>query len=226
MAMPQRMIWLSYPLDPRGPRPPAIPAPTLVDLYTIDTDDVSVQTLQVASHTGTHIDTSAHIMHGGTFITDFTPESLIFHRPAVIDLRLQDRQTVQPVHLEPFGALIEAADIVLFRFGYGDVRKSDPSRFSSCCPGFGKEAAQWILHHNSSLRAIGMDVPSFACIADLENTMVAHNVLLEHPDCTLLILEEMNLNDNLTGLTEVRVNPWMVAGMHSGPCTIVGIIKT
>ena len=224
--MIEKMIWLSYPLDPTGPRPPAIPAPTLVDLYTVDRDDASVQTLTVASHTGTHLDTSAHIMNGGVFITDFTPESLVFHRPVVIDLKLQDKQTVLPSHLEPFTPLIKTADIVLFRFGYGDVRKNDPNRFSAGCPGFGKEAASWLLHCNDSLRAVGMDVPSFACIADLENTMAAHNVLLERPDCSFLILEEMNLKNDLAGLVEVRVNPWMVVGMHSGPCTIVGIIKT
>lgn len=226
MTQKQKMIWLSYPLDPAGPRPPAIPAPTLVDLYTVDVDDASVQTLTVASHTGTHLDTSAHIMDGGVFITDFTPDSLVFQHPVVIDLKLQDKQTVHPSHLEPLAPLIETADIVLFRFGYGEVRKNDPARFSSCCPGFGKEAAQWLLDHSDSLRAIGMDVPSFACIADLENTMAAHNVLLERPNCTFLILEEMNLNDDLTGLAEVRINPWMVLGMHSGPCTIVGITTT
>jgi len=224
--MSRKMIWLSYPLDLQGPRPPAIPAPTLVDLYTVEADAASVQTLTVASHTGTHIDTSAHIMNGGVHITDFTPESLIFDRPVVIDLKLQDQQTVQPSHLEPYGSLIETADIVLFRFGYGEVRQNDPARFSSRCPGFGKEAAAWLLRHSPPLRAIGLDVPSFACIADLDNTMAAHNVLLERPDCTFLILEEMKLNENLTGLVEVRVNPWMVAGMHSGPCTVVGIIVT
>ena len=224
--MTEKMIWLSYPLDLAGPRPPAIPAPALVDLYTVDQDGAGVQTLTVASHTGTHLDTSAHIMNGGTFITDFTPESLVFHRPVVIDLNLWDQQTVQPSHLAPFVSLIEMADIVLFRFGYGKVRQNDPARFSSCCPGFGQEAARWLLDCSDTLRAIGMDVPSFACIADLENTMAAHNVLLERPNCSFLILEEMNLNNDLAGLVEVRVNPWMVVGMHSGPCTIVGIIKT
>lgn len=221
-----KMIWLSYPLDPRGPRPPAIPAPSLVDLYTVEQDDASVQTLTVASHTGTHLDTSAHIMNGGTYITDFSPESLVFHHPVVIDLNLRDKQTVQPSHLEPFAPLIKTADIVMFRFGYGLVRQNDPARFSSCCPGFGKDAAQWLLDCNESLRAVGMDVPSFACIADLDITMQAHNVLLERPDCAFLILEEMNLDNDLSGLVEVRVNPWMVLGMHSGPCTIVGVTKT
>ena len=33
-----RYVWLSYPLAIDGPRPPAIPAPELTDLYTVARD--------------------------------------------------------------------------------------------------------------------------------------------------------------------------------------------
>ena len=57
-------IYLSYPLDPADPRPPAIPAPELIPLYTIEKDGASVHTLKIASHTGTHVDTPAHVIAG------------------------------------------------------------------------------------------------------------------------------------------------------------------
>jgi arylformamidase len=215
--------WLSYPLDVAGPRPPAIPAPELSDLYTVARDGASVQILRLASHTGTHLDTPCHVMEGGVRITEFAPQELIFTQPVVVDLRLQDAQIVQPEQLEPFAGVLSGADMALFRFGYGHVRASDPKRFSGRCPGFGNESARWLRERCPALRAMGMDVPSVATIAHLDQTMRCHNVLLEGAGRRFIIIEEMQLDTDLKGLREVRVNPWLVKDMDSGPCTIIGV---
>ena len=86
-----RYVWLSYPLTLDGPRPPAIPAPELTDLYTVAKDGAGVQILRVANHTGTHVDSPCHVVDGAVRITDYSPEELIFTQPAVIDLRLARR---------------------------------------------------------------------------------------------------------------------------------------
>ena len=220
-----RYVWLSYPLEINGPRPPAIPAPELTDLYTVAKDGASVQILRLASHTGTHLDTPCHVIAGGVQITEFAPQELIFSRPVVVDLKLADAEVVQPQHLAPHAGVLSGADLALFRFGYGQVRASDPKRFSSQCPGFGVESAHWLRANCPRLRAMGMDVPSVATIAHLDETMRCHNVLLEGAGRRFLIIEEMNLDQDLTGLREVRVHPWLVRGMDSGPCTIVGVLE-
>jgi len=220
-----RYIWLSYPLAIDGPRPPAIPAPELSELFTVTKDGASVHTLKVASHTGTHLDTPCHVIEGGVRITEYCPEELMFTRPVIIDLDLKDTEIVRPEHLEPHAEVFEGADIALFRFGYGDVRRKDPDRFSSQCPGFGIKAAGWIRETCPQLKAMGMDVPSVATIAHIDETMQAHNVLFEGQGRRFLIIEEMKLNDDLAGLHEVRIYPWLVLGMDSGPCTIVGVLE-
>jgi arylformamidase len=219
-----RYLWLSYPLDINGPRPPAIPAPELSELYTVARDGASVQILRLASHTGTHLDTPCHVVEGAVQITEFAPEELIFTRPVVVDLRLNDAEVVHPSHLQPHARPLGGADIALFRFGYGNVRASDPGRFSGRCPGLGMESARWLRENCPQLRAMGMDVPSVATIAHLDDTMQCHNVLLEGPGRRFLIIEEMDLDKDLAGLREVRVNPWLVKGMDSGPCTVVGVV--
>lgn len=224
-------IWLSRPLDPAGPHPPAIPDPKLGILYTVRDDGVSVHTLQVASHTGTHLDAPAHVVDGGLTIHAWKPEELVFTSPVVIDLRLRDREVVMPEHLMPHALLLSGADIALFRFGYGSVRLDDPPRFSEECPGFGIESAAYIRETFPRLRAVGMDVPSLACIAELDTTMKSHNVLLKGEGRKFLVIEEMVLpaagesSVGLDGLVEVRVNPWLVEGMDSGPATVVGVIE-
>jgi hypothetical protein len=34
----------------------------------------------------------------------------------------------------------------------------------------------------------------------------------------------MNLEQDLTGLREVRLCPWLVEGMDSGPCSAIGVL--
>ncbi|MBN2581139.1 MAG: cyclase family protein [Pirellulales bacterium] len=220
-----RYLWLSYPLALDGPRPPAIPPPELTDLYTIAQDGAGVQILRVANHTGTHVDTPCHVVEGAVRITDFRPEEMIFMRPAVIDLRLPDATVAMPADLERFAGTLRHADLALFRFGYGEVRRTDPKRFCTRCPGLGVESARWLRRTCPDLRALGLDVPSVAVIACLESTMPAHNELLSGVGRRFLIIEEMNLDQDLSRLIEVRINPWLVEGMDSGPCTIVGVLE-
>ena len=69
-----------------------------------------------------------------------------------------------------------------------------------------------------------MDVPSVACIAALEQTMAAHHELLAGPGRRFLIIEDMHLEHDLTSLRQVRLCPWRVRGMDSGPCSVIGTL--
>jgi arylformamidase len=222
--MSGRWIWLSFPLDVEGPRPPAIPAPSLTPLMTIARDGAAVQTLCLASHTGTHLDAPRHVVEGGLSIGDFRPEEMVFSRPVVVDLPLSEGTVVMPIHLEPFEAVLREADLALFRFGYGRLRREQPARYSDQCPGFGVEAGRWLRERLPALRGLGMDVPSAACIAHLDRTMACHTELLQGAGRRFLLIEDMNLEHDLEGLREVRIWPWLVKGMDSGPCAVVGLI--
>ena len=184
-----------------------------------------MQILRLASHTGTHLDSPRHVIPDGLVITDFSPDELIFTRPVVIDLRLSDAAIVSPLDLEPFSPELAEANIALFRFGYGAVRSGEPRRFSSQCPGFGIESGRWLRKVALNLRAMGMDVPSVACIAHLDQTMAVHHELLGGPGRRFLIIQEMHLDHDLTGLHQVRVCPWRVRDMDSGPCSVVGCLS-
>lgn len=219
-----RYVWLAFPLGINDPRPPAIPAPRLAPLYTVEADGASVHTLTIASHTGTHVDAPAHVIAGGTAITEYAPEEFIFGAPAVVDLRVGDAHIVTPADLQPHAEALVAADLALFRFGVADVRRDDPERFSLRMPGFGVKAAEWLRANCPGLRALGMDVPSLAVIARLDETMAAHNVLLGGAGGRMLVIEDMDLEHDLTGLHEVRMAPWLVRGMDSGPCSVVGVL--
>jgi arylformamidase len=223
--MKEKMIWLSYPVSPNDPRPPAIPQPELKVFLTIAKDGANVQVLKIASHTGTHLDTPFHVVSYGIGLNNYSPEEFLFERPIIVDLQIKDSKIIMPEDIKKFKKILNKADIALFRFNRGKIRKSDPKRFSLHSPGFGIESAEWIRKNCKNLRAIGMDVPSLACIDYLDETMEAHNILLGGKGNRFIVIEDMNLEKNISGLKKIHIWPWFVKGMDSSPCAVVGVIK-
>jgi kynurenine formamidase len=219
----EQFIFLNYPLSPGDPNPPAIPPMELKPFMSLENgDDANVTSIKLVSHTGTHMDAPCHVIAGGITVTDFKADEFIFQRPLVFDLPLHDDELVMPEHLQPLVEIGKDADLILFRFGYGSVRKAEPNRYSAHCPGFGVESAEFLRDHFPHLRAIGMDVPSLSCICYLEKTMRAHNVLLAGNGGRFIVVEDMNLNQDLAGLSRVTLAPWMIKNLDGGPVTIIG----
>jgi arylformamidase len=220
--MTMEILSLGYPITLHDPNPPAIPPPMITPLYSVAADGANVFILKIALHSGTHVDAPAHVVEGGLRIIDFSPAELIFTCPIVVDLKLDDAQVVGPQHLLPVVEAGKEADLLLLRFGYGPVRRDEPQRYRERCPGLGMPGAEYLRTNLPQLRALGMDVPSLACIAHLEQTMSAHNVLLEGEGRRFLVIEDMNLEQDLGGLQRVILAPWQVAEVDSTPCTIFG----
>lgn len=213
---------LGFPIASHDPNPPAIPPPEITQLYTIAADGANVYILKIALHSGTHVDAPAHVVDGGVRITEFSLAELVFTCPVVVDLELEDAQIVTPEHLRLVVERGKEADLLLLRFGYGPARRDEPERYRERCPGLGVPGAEYLRANLPRLHALGMDVPSLACIAHLEKTMPAHNVLLGGKGRRFLVIEDMNLEQDLSGLERVILAPWQVAGVDSTPCTVIG----
>lgn len=217
-----KLIWLSYPMSTTAPRPPAIPAPSVSEFQSIEKDGANVQFLQCYNHTGTHLDTAAHVLPNGASIVEFTPEELIYRKIKIIDLTgTADDTVVTAELLEPWFTEPSDADALLVRFGVEDRRKNDHARFSNHCPGFSIPAAEYIHQKMPQLRMIGTDVPSIACIHSLDETMKAHNAFFEKASTPhFIIIEEMKLDADLSKVQTMLVSPWQHEDMNCGPCVI------
>lgn len=217
-----KYIFLGFPQRMNAPSPPAIPSIELSPFLTIDTDGANVTLMKLTSHTGTHMDAPYHVIANGLTISDLEPGDYVFERPYVIDLPLEDMEIVQPEDLEPFIAGGQEADLLLVRFGYGPVRRADPDRYSIKSPGFGVESADYLRQSFPRLRGLGMDVPSLSCIEYLDETMAAHHVLLGGEGRRFIVIEDLNLEQDLTGLSKVIVAPLMVENMDGAPVNVIG----
>ncbi len=223
--MAKQIVFLSHPLSADGPNPPAIPKPEFTPFMSLARGDgANVTLIKVASHTGSHIDAPSHAISDGISITSFRPEEFIFSHPVVLDIFLPDETLVMPDHLERLEILGKDADLILFRFGYGTIRQSEPARYSAKCSGFGMESAEYLLKTFPKVRCIGMDVPSLSCIAFLETSMKAHNILLSGNGGRFLILEDLKMDQDLSKLVSVIVAPWLVKDLDGGPVTVFGYL--
>jgi len=207
-------------MDGRSPRPPAIPAPEITDFQTVEQDGASVQYVTFYNHTGTHLDTEAHVFSTGISIEAFAPEDLIFRNVVILSFDRQNKYHMIAADLEPYVDILTTCDMAIVRFGVDGIRRNDHNRFSNMMPGFTCEAATWLREHCLKLRCLGTDLPSFAVISDLDNTMHAHNVFLEGSAKKMLIIEEMNLGALPEKIAEIIISPWLFTGMNSGPCTV------
>ena len=224
MSDDQQVRYLSFVMSPASPVPPAIqPAQIRQKMQVSGGDEANVYRVSFDNHSNTHVDAPAHVIADGLCITDFALADFLFYRPVVVDLSLPDGTEINPDHIKPHLGTIRDADMVLFRLGYGPVRREDPQRYATRCPGFGVAGAEFLRRELPYVRAVGMDVPSFVCIESIEKTMRGHNVMLEGEGRRCLLIEDMDLEINLDHLRQVRLVPWLIEGIDSSPCTVLGI---
>jgi kynurenine formamidase len=55
--------------------------------------------------------------------------------------------------------------------------------------------------------------------------MAAHHELLGGEDRRFIVVEDMNLEYDLTGLKQVIVAPLLVEGIDGGPVTVMGMVS-
>lgn len=111
----------------------------------------------------------------------------------------------------------------MVRTYYSRYRDTNPNRYWQKSPGFSIAGARYLRETFKNLRAIGMDLPSLACISKKSETMRSHHELLCGKDRRFLVIEDMNLDYDLSGLKKVIVAPLLVEKTDSAPCTIIGI---
>lgn len=217
-------VELSHRLSVDVPLPPGVPRMQVRHHYSIERGDVSnFFVLQLSNHSGTHIDAPWHFVATGLRICDFRLEEFIFERPLCIDVAMDDGQLLEPAHFEPHAERLVDADLLLVRTGYTRVRRESPERYTLQCPGMSVDGASFLAGHFPRLRAIGLDTISLASMQHLDEGLEAHRILLRGEGRRFLIIEDMNLDCDLSRLNQVIALPLFIEGMDSSFCTVIGV---
>ncbi|HDP94018.1 MAG TPA: cyclase family protein [Candidatus Aminicenantes bacterium] len=206
------IIDLTHPLEAGMPVYPGTPPVRIAPLATIEAEGFRETRLSFTSHTGTHVDASAHMLAGGQCLDDIAPER--FMGPARC-LSLCDK-ALSVDRLERFFAAKPRCDFLLLYMGWDRLWGTD--NYFHGYPIIEPAAAEWL--SRSGLRGIGMDSPSPDPPESVDYP--AHRILLENG---ILLIE------NLRGLErlpekgfDLAIFPLLIAASDGAPARVIACL--
>lgn len=156
---PVRVFDLAQPLRDDTPVYPGDPRVRVKQLKSLDTDGLVLETLHMATHSGSHVDAPRHMLHlDRGAITDFRPDHFV-GPCVVVDLTAKtDDDEITGDDLEAWRDLIEPGDILLLATGWSRFRGEDEARWLHHSPYLSQEGAEWICARG--LKGVGIDHPT------------------------------------------------------------------
>jgi arylformamidase len=175
------------------------------------------------NHSGTHVDGPAHFFENASAVVDYPADFWIFEHPQVVEIKAEPAQLIDVKILE--GKVQNATDLLIIKTGFQSRRGGDD--YSCRNPGIAADVGFWLREQCPNVRAIGLDLVSLSSFQNRPAGRLAHKAFLDpkgqgHP---VLIIEDMDLAKDLTGLHKVVVAPLLIKGIDSAPCTIIGFSK-
>jgi arylformamidase len=218
------LVKLSHNLSVRTPFYDGLPGPTLEQLYDLRKGDTcNSYFFRTNNHAGTHVDAPLHFNPAGRSITDYELSELVFTRPAIIDVPLDECELIEPGQLQAAGTVRPDCDILLLRSGFGSRRALDAGAYVVKGPGFSRSAAEYLLASLSDLRAVAVDFISIGSMSHMEEGLDAHRVFLGCPgygERPILLVEDAWLPESIPTPQKVYVIPLFFDGLDSAPCTM------
>lgn len=184
-------------------------------------DSCNTYRFSMENHWGTHVDAPAHFFKAAKKVTDYSAESWIFKNPCVIRLDLKRNEVLALDKIK--GKVNKVCDILLLNTGFGRFRGSDLYSFDN--PSVGPEVGRWLRKERPDIHAMGFDFISLGSPKDRSLARKSHRAFLSPRSGgrPIIVIEDMDLSSDLTGLKSVIVAPFLIRALDSAPCTVLGI---
>ena len=147
----------------------------------------------------------------------------LFDHPCVITLELREDELIGIDNLA--GHISKGADILLIQSGFHRFRGT--KEYSCHNPGFRPEVGFWLRKEHPFVRAVGFDFVSLSPFQNRDLGQETHRAFLDPHGigAPILIIEDMDLACDLSGLLSLWVIPLRVIGLDSAPCTAIGVFE-
>ena len=185
-------------------------------------DSSNVYSITIENHWGTHIDCPAHFFENGLNVVDYSPETWFFQKPFVLPLIMGENSLAGP---EDMGKIPEGTDLLLIKSGFSCFRGTE--KYTHNNPGLKPEVGIWLREAHPYVRAVGLDFISPSSYRNRALGKEVHRAFLDPngPNEPILLIEDMDLSNDLSGLISVWIFPLRIGGIDSAPCTAIGVIK-
>lgn len=215
-----RLIDLSQPITDGGPNCPVHPPIVAKVVATHAKDNWHMETISMATHTGSHLDAPLHKIDGGKSIDQIPLES--FTGTALL-CDLTDSDADRPISAMLLEERLKGPvqdTIVLLATGWGD-RRAASAEWHYHSPFLAPDGAQWLVDHK--VRAVGIDHYSIGGSRDPDNTRT-HEILLGNG---LWVVEDLRFPKEI--LSNPRFTFWALPinfPGHSGSfCRPVAVLE-
>jgi arylformamidase len=174
------------------------------------------------NHVGTHVDAPAHFFENASTILDYPADFWIFNHPQVLSFPVRPAQLLEAGLFER--DIKSTTDFLILKTGFQSFRSK--AEYGCHNPGISAAAGLRLRERFPAIQAIGFDFISLSSYQNRAEGRLAHKAFLDpkgkgHP---ILIVEDMDLDKDLTGLSCVAVVPLLVQGIDSAPCTVMGFL--
>ncbi len=182
MSQLKKVIDLSHTLLPGMPVFPGDAFPDFRAVSSVEKNGHKETLVSMTTHTGTHLDTPAHVIHKGKTISDLETERF-FGKGYMLDCSdIKAGKNIDAELLQKHVSSIRKADFVLFFTGWS--RYWGKSEYFSNFPVLSNNAAEYLSQYN--LKGIGMDTPSVDPVDD--DNLKIHHILLQQ---NIIIIENL-----------------------------------
>ncbi len=185
----RKVVDLTHLISEDMPVYPGTEGPKLEMANTYEKDGFRETLLTMYSHTGTHMDSPAHIVDGKITLDQFDAAQFVGDALVIncTDLKEGDRITMDKIN--SVRDLADKAEFILFRMGW-DLRWNDLAYFGDY-PYITSEVAQYLI--DTKKKGVGLDVIGIDPIAD-ENLTI-HRQLFENAE--IVVIENLKNLDKL-----------------------------
>ena len=209
-----RVIDLSLTLDNE------MPGVNIRTARQLEQDGWNATTLELYSHSGTHMDAPRHFLPNGNTL-DQQKLNVLVGRAIVVNLApAQPRELIGVAHLAAIESAVEPGARLLLRTDWSQ-RYGTPA-YRDELPRISLELAQWLVARGVAL--IGVEPPSVADVNNIEELTEVHQTLFRGG---IVIVEGLTNLDQITSPTvDFIALPLKVSGGDGSPVRAIAIERS
>lgn len=191
-------------------------------------DTSNTASIEIAGHSGTHIDAPYHFDQMGRKLSEFSADFWICNNPFLIRHPAQSGQIISLNEVLPELEKIPGeCDLLIVKTGFEKFRITDTDKYTMHGPGWAPEVGSW-LRKKRNIKMIGFDFISLSSFQNREIGRIAHRAFLSgltDPDHSpVLIIEDMRLQDIENSPVSVIVSPFLFEDSDGAPVTVIAEI--